>query len=162
MRPVPVHFSASSKNIISGFSLVEVTLAMGLVSFCLVAMLGMLPVGLNQEQRSTEQLNAMHVIAAISSDFQTGSAVSTPRFGLPLAAAGSGAFLVNRALEIASSSDDAEYKVWYRLAPASTDSARGQMHVFVSRARPSDTVTGSLAELTGRDYVEGIVQQRFN
>ncbi|MFV0417008.1 MAG: prepilin-type N-terminal cleavage/methylation domain-containing protein [Chthoniobacterales bacterium] len=53
-----------------GFSLVEVTIAMGIMSFCLLAMLGMLPVGLNQERKATDQFLALQALSALAADFQ--------------------------------------------------------------------------------------------
>lgn len=49
------------------FSLVEVVLALGLVSFCLVAIIGMLPVGLQSVKNAKEEsaaANALNQIAA--------------------------------------------------------------------------------------------------
>lgn len=46
---------------VAGFSLVEVTLALGIVSFCLVAIVGLLPVGLQTAKASRE-----HAAAAAS------------------------------------------------------------------------------------------------
>lgn len=70
----------------SAFSLVEVTIALGIAGFCLVAIFGLVPIGLNSNQNSVE-LTAMAAIAAdIASDLRTASrsiAVS-PRFSLQI------------------------------------------------------------------------------
>lgn len=71
-----------------GFSLVEVTIAIGLMSFCLVAMVGVLPVGLSQERRSTDQLLALQAMTALISDFKSSdlttsnSVTRTKTFGI--------------------------------------------------------------------------------
>lgn len=61
----------------SAFSLIEVTLAMGLVSFCLLAILGLLPVGLQSAKASREHAAAAacaeQIAAAIASAKPTGS-----------------------------------------------------------------------------------------
>lgn len=49
-----------------GFSLVEVTLAIGIVSFSLLAVVGLLPVGLKSMQNANEQAGASTVTTGIS------------------------------------------------------------------------------------------------
>lgn len=50
----------------SGFSLVEVTLALGVVSFALLAILGILPTGLSSLRQSMNQVVEAHILLAIS------------------------------------------------------------------------------------------------
>jgi uncharacterized protein (TIGR02598 family) len=52
-----------SSRITAAFSLVEVTLALGVAAFCFVAVLGMLPVGLKTQQGSVNQTKANAVIS---------------------------------------------------------------------------------------------------
>ncbi len=49
-----------------GFSLVEVTLALGLISFCLLALIALLPAGLKTSKNSREQTAAASVVEEIS------------------------------------------------------------------------------------------------
>jgi uncharacterized protein (TIGR02598 family) len=73
------------------FTLVEVTLALGVAGFCLLSIVGLLPVGLTSNQASIEQTMAVNVSSAIVSDLRTAQpmgAISSPRFGLPIPAAG--------------------------------------------------------------------------
>lgn len=51
-----------------GFSLIEVTLAIGIVSFALLAIIGVLPIGLVNAQQSIRQTTYSHMISRISSD----------------------------------------------------------------------------------------------
>lgn len=51
-----------------GFSLVEVTIAMGIVSFALVTLLGVVPVGLIATQDAMRQTARSQIIKQISSD----------------------------------------------------------------------------------------------
>lgn len=63
----------------SGFSLVEVIVAMGIAAFCLVAMIGLIPTGLKQVKISSEQTVATAILAAVASDIRntpTGTANS--------------------------------------------------------------------------------------
>ena len=54
-----------SLNITTGFSLVEVVLAIGVAAFALIAILGMLPVATKTQQASVEQTKANAIISYI-------------------------------------------------------------------------------------------------
>ena len=69
-----------------GFSLIEVVIAIGLCSFCMIAMLGLLPVGVKSVQTTTMQTSAASILKSISMDLRstmTGSNVS-PGLAIPL------------------------------------------------------------------------------
>ena len=53
-----------------GFSLVEVVLAIGVVAFCLFAVLGMFPVALKTQRTSVEQTTANEILAQILADLR--------------------------------------------------------------------------------------------
>jgi Tfp pilus assembly protein PilV len=55
---------------IAGFSLVEVTLAIGVVSFCLLTLLALIPAGLMSVQSSTQESNAVNIGVGIFSDLK--------------------------------------------------------------------------------------------
>ena len=55
----------------SGFSLIEVTLALGLSAFCLTTLIGLIPVGLRSNQSSQEKCSAADVAAILLSDLQS-------------------------------------------------------------------------------------------
>ena len=59
-----------SRSKTSAFSLVEVTLALGVASFCLVAVLGLLPTVLKTQQASTGQTIANQVMTVILADLR--------------------------------------------------------------------------------------------
>lgn len=74
----------------SAFSLVEITLAIGVFSVCLLAIAGLLPVGAKTTRLSEDQTAASAIQSALAADL-----FSTPRtsnasthYGLPLPAAG--------------------------------------------------------------------------
>ena len=46
----------------AGFSLIEVTIALGIISFALVAIIGLLPVGLNSQKQGADQSRAIQVL----------------------------------------------------------------------------------------------------
>jgi type II secretory pathway pseudopilin PulG len=52
---------------IAAFSLVEVTLALGVAAICLITMLGLLPASLKTQQSSIQQTRANQIIAQVSS-----------------------------------------------------------------------------------------------
>jgi uncharacterized protein (TIGR02598 family) len=60
----------------AGFSLVEITFALGVAAFCLIAVLGMLPVALRTQRTSTEQTTANAIISQVAADL--GSATRLP------------------------------------------------------------------------------------
>lgn len=59
------------------FSLVEVTMAIGIVSFCLLALVGLLPVGLNAIKTSREEAAAANVLELVCGSIRKAEAVST-------------------------------------------------------------------------------------
>jgi uncharacterized protein (TIGR02598 family) len=59
-----------SRSETSAFSLVEVTLALGVASFCLVAVLGLMPTALKTQQASAQQTIANGVITEILADLR--------------------------------------------------------------------------------------------
>ena len=69
-----------------GFSLVEVTLAIGVAAFCLIVMLGLLPAGLNANRDGAEQTVATGLVAAVAADLRS-SAAQGSRFGFQKGAA---------------------------------------------------------------------------
>ena len=54
----------------AAFSLVEVTLALGVAAFCLLVLLGLLPTGLKTQQSSIQQTTANAIISTIWSDLR--------------------------------------------------------------------------------------------
>ena len=53
-----------------GFSLVEVTLALGVAAFCLLTLLGLLPLGFQTNQNSTSQTMAASLLSSIVADLR--------------------------------------------------------------------------------------------
>jgi type II secretory pathway pseudopilin PulG len=59
------------------FSLVEVTLALGVAAFCLIAVFGLMPVGVQTNRNATSQTGATNVIAAVTADLRATSETAT-------------------------------------------------------------------------------------
>lgn len=140
----------------AAFSLVEVTIAVGLMAFCLVAMLGVMPVGLMQERGSADKIAAMQVLTAVESDFQNSSGTGlTTRYKIDPEVGGEGSFYVDHAFQHTEQQANAEFNVWYRIVGEPGNQAGKRMHLFVGRVRPD-----GLAQLNV--VVEGIAQKRLN
>jgi uncharacterized protein (TIGR02598 family) len=54
----------------AGFSLVEVTLALGVAAFCLIVLVGLLPAGLKTQQASAQQTIANEITSEILGDLR--------------------------------------------------------------------------------------------
>ena len=54
----------------SAFSLVEVTLALGVAAFCLIAVLGLMPAGVQTNRNATSQTAATNIIASVIADMR--------------------------------------------------------------------------------------------
>ena len=63
-----------------GFSLVEVTLAIGIVSFALLAVVGLLPVGLKSVKNANEQAGAANVLNVIAGSLRSASSTNRANF----------------------------------------------------------------------------------
>lgn len=71
---------------VSAFSLVEVSMALGVAAFCLTSLFGLLPVGMTSNQSCTEQTTAANVATSIVADLQAAASTSalSPRFQFKL------------------------------------------------------------------------------
>lgn len=71
----PFLFRASRPAInLSGFSLIEVVIALGIISFAVIGIVGMMPVALKSAQLSTQETDATLIAQRIFSEFKTGNA----------------------------------------------------------------------------------------
>ncbi|MEI8234337.1 MAG: hypothetical protein WCH57_06585 [Verrucomicrobiota bacterium] len=124
----------------TGFSLVEVTLALGVSAFCLIAIFGLLPVGLKSNQTAMEQTVATGILTAAAADlratpptFPPGQAARSQQFGIaipsnPVADSAASAtlyFTSSGQCRQTASDADARYRLTVRFLPhdAATRSA---------------------------------------
>jgi uncharacterized protein (TIGR02598 family) len=75
----------------NAFSLVEVTLALGVAAISLLAIFALLPVGVRTNQVAIEQNASTDVLSAVAADLRTttvttprGGAATSPRFGIAI------------------------------------------------------------------------------
>ena len=122
-----------------GFSLVEVMFALGLCSFVLVALLGLVLAGLRQDRDSQESLAAMLAADRILEEYRAVAATTNkiPNFPLPsnlaVAAANDASsplYLDSRGNRIGNPAS-AAFGMIYRLIPASqTPVASSRVHLY--------------------------------
>jgi uncharacterized protein (TIGR02598 family) len=63
------------KEFTAGFSLVELTLALGIAAFCLIALFGLVPIGVQTNRNATSQTAATNILSAVVADLR-----ATPTF----------------------------------------------------------------------------------
>jgi uncharacterized protein (TIGR02598 family) len=67
----------------NGFSLVELTLAIGVAAFCLIAVFGLIPVGVQTSRNATSQTAATNIMAAVVADLRaTPTTNISPQFAI--------------------------------------------------------------------------------
>lgn len=79
---------------LSAFSLVEVTLALGVAAFSLVAIFGLLPIALNSNQSAIEQTAAASLTMTVVADLRavpSGATTTSPKFGFSIPTSGAAA-----------------------------------------------------------------------
>ena len=54
----------------AAFSLVELTLALGVAAFCLIAVFGLVPVGVQTNRNATSQTTATNILSSVVSDIR--------------------------------------------------------------------------------------------
>ena len=67
------HPKPSSRRVAAGFSLIEVTLALGIVTFALVGIVGVLPVAMNSGRQSIDKNRAAAIAGTLFASFRSQS-----------------------------------------------------------------------------------------
>jgi type II secretory pathway pseudopilin PulG len=72
------------KRCTSAFSLVELTLAIGVAAFCLIAVFGLMPIGVQTNRNATSQTAATNLMAAVLADLRATPKANTTstQFGI--------------------------------------------------------------------------------
>ena len=73
-----------SVHLAAAFSLVEVTLALGIAAFCLIAVFGLMPVGVQTNRNATSQTAATSILSNVIADLRATPSASTTssQFGI--------------------------------------------------------------------------------
>ena len=71
---------------LSAFSLVEVTLAIGIAAFCLITVIGLIPLGVQVNRNATSQTSATNIMAAVVGDVRATSKAKflSKQFGITI------------------------------------------------------------------------------
>lgn len=106
----------------NGFSLVEVTLALGVAAFSLIAIFGLLPIGLQTQRNATEQTAAPGILSAIAADMRATppAATTSQRFNIPIPAnstSSSTTLFFNAEGEISADPSGSRYRVLITFSP---------------------------------------------
>jgi len=105
-----------------GFSLVEVTMALGIVVFALVSLMALVPIGMKTNFDSLEESQAVNLVRAVIADRRLSPAKDkSTRFNLPelasLSEKTSGTVWLKEDTSPLSSATDARYRLEYVLYP---------------------------------------------
>jgi uncharacterized protein (TIGR02598 family) len=78
------------KRFTSAFSLVELTIAIGIAAFCLIAVFGLVPVGVQTNRNATSQTAATNVMAAVIADLRATptSTITSSQFAISFGTSG--------------------------------------------------------------------------
>jgi uncharacterized protein (TIGR02598 family) len=70
------------KQFTCAFSLVELTLAIGIAAFCLLAVMALIPVAVQTNRNATSQTAATNIVASVSADMRATTAATSPQYGI--------------------------------------------------------------------------------
>ncbi len=151
----------------AGFSLVEVTIALGVVVFCLVTVLGLLAVGINSTHSSTIQTSATNILTAVAADLEStpnaipptaknSAPVVSPVYGISLPASGTGTSATPTTIYVGEDGQvtTTAASALYRLSVWTTGSTTQQQETLV---RLLITWPASAAYTSPQGFVENVV-----
>lgn len=125
-----------------GFSLTEVVIAIGILSFCLIAIVGLMPAGLKVTEQGVEEGRAMQTLAALSTSLRTATSsdgtnftAARPFTNLSWRVGGSRentAFFFTEAAAVSASSSDSRQLVFISLVPPTNGLSTGTAYAGVA------------------------------
>lgn len=124
----------------SAFSLVEVTIALGIAAFCLLAIFGLLPTGLNASKAAIQQTTATSIMAAIESDLRTATSNQTQTNIYNLSLSGTGEQKLQFTMggkAITGTNGDPFYEAAVTAQPSSGTSSRKATQVYLKVTWPA-------------------------
>ena len=111
------------------FSMVEVTLALGIAAFSLVTIFALLPIGLNTNRNAGEQVASSKLLAGISADLRgtPSAATSSPLFGIAIPASTASStttlFFNSSGQHTSALANDSRYRAVITFSPNSSSAA---------------------------------------
>ena len=70
------------KQFKSAFSLIELTLALGIAAFCLLTVFALVPIAVLTNRNATSQTAATNVIASVIADMRATTGSTSPQYGI--------------------------------------------------------------------------------
>ena len=67
---------------IAAFSLVEVTLAIGIAAFCLISVFALIPIAVQTNRNATSQTAATNIIASVIADMRATQGTTSAQYGI--------------------------------------------------------------------------------
>lgn len=116
----------------AGFSLIEVVIALGIFAFCIVAIVGLLPVGMNSVRSVSNENNAIHIASSIEGIWQVaplGSPITMPNIitNLAISSSANSTYYFDEFGEPLANSTGATLKMNYKTAVSSGNSTTVNM-----------------------------------
>lgn len=137
----------STGNLQQAFSLVEVTIALGIVSFCLIAILGLLPAGLNTNKASVQQNAAANLATLVASDLRSTPATTNRSmyYGLELPAGSTGnkSVLLDESGGVASDAASAVYLATVTVAAPASGVTASSARILITWPAAADITKAS-------------------
>ena len=133
----------------AGFSLAEVTIALGIAAFCLITVFGLLSAGLTSNMNSTEQTCAAAIATAISADLRAApvSSSTTPLFGIALSS-GTPTLYQNEDATLQTSAAAAKYKAVVTIGTPASGKLATPVDIKISWPALAPNPAGSLEVCT--------------
>ncbi len=119
-----------------GFSLIEVALALSVATFCLIIILGLLPVGLNSNQTSIRQTVAASLARGILSDLRATSktASASTLYGIPIptSVTGSTIYLNQNSAKVGTATGDEYGVTLFITTPVAPQKTATQVRILIT------------------------------
>jgi prepilin-type N-terminal cleavage/methylation domain-containing protein len=110
----------------AGFSLVEIVMAIAIIAFAMMGLVGLLPVGLQSEKTSIEEMSACNLLRSIASDLANSpsSSSTSSRFCQPMPSSVTSTkeveLYISDSEAVVPQSSQARFKLYLRYIPAPT------------------------------------------
>ena len=124
--------SASPKSCQDAFSLVEITMALGIVAFAVVVLMGLLPAGLSASREGASEELATEILTAAAADIRNTAPgeTSSPLYGIPLNPPAD-LFFSTPGLRVSDGSSNSDFRVSL-LSRTSANPALNILHLTVT------------------------------
>ncbi len=143
-----------------GFSLVEVTLALGVASICLIAIFGLLPAGLQTSQDAIQQAASADILGNVIADLQAtpvttppGGTIASPQFAIEIpanpvsGATTSTLFFTGEGQFTTSVNSESRYRLTITFLPNAGSRAATLAHLKMTWPAAASPVNASSAEM---------------